>query len=498
MKRIRILIIFSFIIILSFASCSPKEETIETTETYESTAAIETVTEQTKYEVSYLPDVSYDGYVFRVLSCAYPNGFSIMTLADAEEQSGEIINDAIYLRNLEIEQEYGITFKADYANEFFNMTQQLKKSVLGGSDDYDLNMLICRDAFSVAQEGMIVPVEDMPYADISQPWYVQTINEALTIGNKLYFAYSDDAINLFEWTNLVLFNKSYADSYSLGDLYELVRSGKWTIEKFFACAKSVVTDLDGDGKYNDLDLLGIISQNDFYYPSFWVSSDLDTVQKDKDDIPFLAVDGNEKFFKLLTDIVNYTTEDGIFFDTFSHTPVSINKGTGDEQRVAGHVLFANGVSLFEVTNVGALQSMREMDNDFGILPIPKYDEAQQNYRSRTIDGWLYCVPMTNSDLERTSVIMEAMAVGAKNIIVPAYYEVALKEKYTRDLDSKEMFELIYNTRAFDMGDVYWMDAIRNVYVPEMIRGNTEFVSITEKRLGSMNKVIADAIEALAS
>jgi hypothetical protein len=50
-----------------------------------------------------------------------------------------------------------------------------------------------------------------------------------------------------------------------------------------------------------------------------------------------------------------------------------------------------------------------------------------------------------------------------------------------------MFNLIYNTHAFDMGDVYWMDAIRNTYVSVLTAGKTDFASATQKKLVSINK-----------
>lgn len=484
-------IILLFVMFLTVVSCSDNTSAEETSDNASQVAE----TSDSLYTTD-LPACDFNGYVFRMVSCTYPNGFSIVTLADSEKQTGDLINDAIYTRNTIIEEDYNIVFEATYADQFFDMTDQFRKSVTSSSDDFDLNMLICRDAFTLAQQDMIVTVDRLPYVDITQPWYVHTINDELSIAGKLFFAYSDDAINLFEWTNLVLFNKKMAQDFNISNLYGMVRDGTWTVDALFLTARSVIADLNGDNVCNDNDRLGIISEYDFYYPAFWIGAGLKTVQKDSDDIPYLAVEDNDSFYTMLTELCSVTEEKGMFFDMFSDKTVTLNKGTGDEQRIAGHTLFANGVSLLHITNVGTLQSMRAMDDDFGILPMPKYTVEQESYHSRTIDGWLYCVPVTNTDLERTSIIMEAMAVGAKNYMVPAYYETALKEKYTRDPDSEEMFDLIYNTRAFDMGDVYWMDAIRNTYVGVLTAGKTDFVSATQKKLASMNKVINDAIEAI--
>ena len=218
------------------------------------------------------------------------------------------------------------------------------------------------------------------------------------------------------------------------------------------------------------------------------------MRKNADDLPYFAADGDESFISLLTDVTEKSQKEGVLFDMFNVQTVTVPLGTGDERRLTGHTLFANNMSLFEVTNVGALQSIRDMESDFGILPMPKYDEKQENYISRTIDGWLYCVPMSNTELEMTSVIMEEMAIGAKNYIVPAYYNVALRDKYTRDADSVEMLDIVYNTRAFDMGDVFWLFDIRNVFVNIMRTGGTGFASVIESNLTKINDTIEKAID----
>jgi hypothetical protein len=136
----------------------------------------------------------------------------------------------------------------------------------------------------------------------------------------------------------------------------------------------------------DNDRLGIISDSDYYYPAFWMGAGLKSVQKDSDDITHLAVEDNDSFYTMLTKLYSVTEEKSMFFGMFSDKTVTLNKGTGDEQRIAGHTLFANGVSLFHITNVGALQSILAMDDDFVILPMPKYTEQQESYHSRTTNG----------------------------------------------------------------------------------------------------------------
>ena len=102
-----------------------------------------------------------------------------------------------------------------------------------------------------------------------------------------------------------------------------------------------------------------------------------------------------------------------------------------------------------------------MTDDFGIVPNPKLNEEQDGYHSRVIDGWLYVVPNTNTRLDMTSVILEALAIESRNYVFDAYYEQSLKNRYTNDPNAKEMLALISSTRTIDLGDTVWQADIRN-------------------------------------
>ena len=97
-----------------------------------------------------------------------------------------------------------------------------------------------------------------------------------------------------------------------------------------------------------------------------------------------------------------------------------------------------------------------MDTNFGILPVPKIFENTEEYAS-TVNVHTACalaIPMTAIEIDRTTIIMEAMAAESKYLLNPAYYEVSLKTKHSRDDESSEMLDLILTNRVIDIGDVY--------------------------------------------
>ena len=205
------------------------------------------IPEKIVYKADYLPEADYGGYEFRIV--CFPSDFSGMyTSSVIEEESGDRVNDAIFRRNRIIEEKYNIIFKQISNTDLWDLRPMFLKSVLSDSDDFDTCMMISWYAWEQALQGTVAPVKDLPYLDISQPWYVQDVNKQRTIAGKAFLAYSDECVNMLEQTESVLFNKKLLTDTDLEDPYNLVRENKWTVEKFFDMAKSTVFDLNGDGQ----------------------------------------------------------------------------------------------------------------------------------------------------------------------------------------------------------------------------------------------------------
>ena len=458
------------------------------------TETAETAASSVKYVADYLPDKTFGGYEFRMVILARGQ-FDFITEADVEEETGDTVYDAIYKRNRQIEEKYDIKFKQSTVSEYPALTSTFKKSTAAGSDDFDLCMIISRDAWAQALTGTIVPVNKLPYLDISQPWYAHDVNSEITIDGKLYFAYSDECLNMFEQTLSVLFNKKLIEDFALDNVYNLVKENKWTIDKFFEMSKGIVADLDGDGVMADTDRYGILSQNDLLYPCFWVSSGIKTVSKDADDLLVFTGD-SEKLYGVLEKVYqNIHGGEKLFFDAFSDKITSYQNQGGDDARRVSGMQFQDNLGLFYVACVGMIPTLRSMETDFGILPFPKHDETQEKYYSRVIDGWISCVPNTAPDLERTSIIMEALAVESRNNTIPAYFETALRTKHTRDDESQDMLDIIHANRTMDLGDTFYMDPVRNIYAGVLNAKKDNFVSAVEKALNSVNKALGKANEA---
>lgn len=398
-----------------------------------------------------LGSFNFGGEAFSVLTRVTPLFYPYL---DKNEETGDVLDDAVYKRNRSLEERFNFVLTEQYYDYAVEGNDYPRKFLISGDDTYDMFIGRCVHMFNYAAEGMIVPVEDIPYLNFEKPYWNDQLYSDLEVQGTHYFAVSDFNISALDFTHAMLFNKKLAEDYQIGDLYETVRQGKWTYDKFAEIAKLTVNDLDGNTEMNELDQYGYTSLVKQVMPSFWIASGSVTITKDTEGALVYTAMSDERLIEVFQKIYDITWNDNIWHRNIeTYAPA-----TSDAELK----LFKNGQAMF--TNASCFQittMMRDSETEFGILPYPKYNEAQEKYYSRIEGAELFGIPKTNTDLEMTGVILEALACASHNEVIPAYYDVALKVKYTRDEESAEMLDIIFENRVFDFGDTIFCDQLRD-------------------------------------
>ncbi len=419
----------------SMAACGGTST--ETTVSTDTAAADTTPVETEKPDpLAHLETKDYEGYDFRMLIRDSKDWIGDMI---AEEMTGEVVNDAVFKRNTETAERYNIILSHTPSSNS-NYETDAKPIILAGEDAYDLVIPHPRVAHQYANEGLIMDWNDIEYVDLSQPWWDQDAVQSFQMPGGLFCMIGDISYQCVGMSNAMLFNKDYFDENSLEYPYEMVKEGKWTLDVFMNMAETYSRDVDGDGAFTDKDIYG-------YATFYWIgpiqafySSGARVIDKNSDDYAFSVYNERsitmfEKYFALLNS--PYTVLDSSAQDSFTCTT------TG---------LFRDGRSLFTDVNVSLVLSLREMENEFGILPWPKLEESDAEYWSNVDAGTnLFTIPITNSDLDRTGHILETLAILGREYVIPAYYDVALKTRDSRDMESAEMLDIIVQNRVFDLG-----------------------------------------------
>lgn len=453
----------------------PVDGTAVMTGTTDTTA----VTETENIYANDLGDYDFGGDVFTMYT---RDVLTIHDNMDTEATDGSTINDELYARNARLEEKYNFTF-AEVLEE--NTTDKARTAVIAGEDTYDIITTRCVYAFNYALEGLLYPVTDLPHIDLSKPYWDEELTDAVSIGNTRYFAVGAYNLSGYDFTHLLAFNKEIA-SHNDFDIYSEVRNGTWTYAKMQEMMKAVVSDTDGDGDMDEYDRYGLLSSSKQILPNFWIAANETSIDFDANDYPVYSLVSDERFTGIFEKIFDLVYENDVWYVNNTNQNVPAEQVT----------MFINGQSLFIDMGAFYLEDLRTMDTDFGLIPYPKYDEAQDAYYSRIEGCEQTCIPVTNGTLEMTSVILEAMASDSAQNLVPAYYDVLLKGKHTRDNESEEMLEVIFGNRVFDWGDTIWCEQLRDgKFYPMMYQNKRDLASTAKSMEKTMTKLINETIEA---
>jgi hypothetical protein len=310
----------------------------------------------------------------------------------------------------------------------------------------------------------------VPNIDFGKPWWNIQSNETLSINKKVFLTVSDLII---PEPNVIFFNKSIVKDYELEDPYKVARDGKWTYDKIYEIAKGAAKDIDGNGIWDDKDQYGYVTQLDWNYHSVPNSAGIKLADKDSNG-RFVLTDQIEKLHSVLESVNNLANDPTV---TFAYSPGILSGG-----RYISPLPLSTGRALFHSDPLPEAYRYRELDFDYGILPWPKYEEAQAKYQHFSHNGFIVVLQTASqNDLEKIGIITEALSAESYKYCVSAYKEVLLGEKLTRDADSVEMLDLIYDTMVFDIGRTYLVgDPIQEACVNLLKKKSTDFASVYEK------------------
>ena len=156
--------------------------------------------------------------------------------------------------------------------------------------------------------------------------------------------------------------------------------------------------------------------------------------------------------------------------------------------------FANGTYLtyFAFTS-SAATAFNNLEFDYGVLPLPKYDEAQENYTSL---GWSHIMMIPNTaDADFTGLVTEWMSYYGNKLIRPKFYDSLMSVRFAQDEETVDMLDIIFNNRVYDLGDTVWGDKLRDGVFKEMFTNNDRAISSKFESMRTvMEKTISDAVK----
>ena len=434
-----------------------------------------------------LPDIRFDDYEFRILNIDQESMWWAIVNASAESEIGEVVNDAIYKRNVNMEEKYGFKIR-EIAVAAGALNSNVKKSVNAGGDDYDLICPVSNTIGGLIADGLFVDLNTIPHIDLEKPWWNKSLSYNFSIGNKLYFTMSDLLLTDDENVAILMYNKKMAADLGIDSaevLYDTVEAGEWTYDKMASLGKAAIKDINGNGKHDGEDSFGLIIV-DWASRALVGSSGEAIALKDENDIPYLSCKG-ERFVEVYDKVRDILA------------PRDLSARENNDFSGLTEVMFVNDKGLMCIQVLSCVRLYKDMGSDFAVLPLPKFNEVQEKYTSYYLWATGVAVPVTSTNLERTGVILEALTAESRLTVVPAYYEVAMAAKYLRDEKSFRMLDIILENRMSDIAlEVYNWGSFTANYNGSLFKADGNFTSLLEKNEGKIQTAMEKTINAYAA
>lgn len=493
MVKKNLAVLLTIALLLPLASCgnnerndatdTPKAQNTHSTDT---TASTETETERT----SGLPDRDFEGANFHFYVMGKErnaNNYSVEIYS--AEQNGEVINDAVYNRNITLAEKYNFTISETPSGSGEEMGNTINKLAQSGDDTYQVAMLSLMESASIIPKNVLYNLNEVENLDLSQDWWDGTIAKDLSIGGKLFNAMGDINIMDNNATWAVFFNKKLMEDNRFAMPYDTVREGKWTYDAFYTMSSAVAQDLDGNGQMDDNDLWGTVGAGENTAFLFFSSGE-HFVVKDENDMPVIQTP---------TDRVYSVIEAVLRIQQDKNSTLVVERAKSTYANIWSDLIrgnFRNDLSLFYVAGLLTYTLMREMESEYGLLPLPKLDEAQNSYWTTINHGncSTATIPISNQNAADTGFVLEAMSFESMKTLTPAYFDVALQRKYMSDEESRDMLAIILENRTIDPSVAYNWGGLFNTVSGLTTTQNADFASKFAKTEPSIQTAMNKFIE----
>jgi hypothetical protein len=446
----------------------------------------ETVAETTR-ETSSLPEeMDFEGREFRII---LPTPVRVYEECIVEEETGDSIIDALYKRNLRVEEKYNVTLTQ---TENSNPSGAVSTSIKAGDNAYELVIDTLANIRNQSSQNAFMDLYQTPYIseDLTKSWWDQALIRDLSINGKLYFQAGDIIMKDKLRIALMFFNKDMFKEMNLEFPYKYVYDGTWTIDKLSEITKDANRDINGDGVMDQYDQWGYMSQHEASF-HFYGSAGEKTVTINSEGVPEITI-GNPRSVEVIQKLLT------VFTDGVSMFHADEIKGVSDVWITASEYFQENRFLIRSSVFEPVVRDLRAMPTDFGLVPSVKYDESQENYYAWVeVNGHYVAIP-NNADAEFSGFITEALAYESGDTLKPAFYDLCLRSKVLRDDESEGMLDIIFKGKVYDIGYIYNLGQLPG-FVTSLVRSkSTDFTSKYEAISASTENAVQKFIDSYAS
>ena len=441
-------------------------------------------TEKTEDETPYVETLEkrdLEGYTYRIVA---QHTASLPNFADSKEFTGEVVNDAIITRNHAVAERLNIEISdISYENRVTLMTD-VAKTILAGDDAYDLVITSFSEGINtMVTQNCFLDLTTVPHLTLESERWNKSVTENMRIDGRQFFTTGVVSASFFLTPQTVIFNKRLAADNNLPDLYECALEGKWTVDMMNTCMKGIAQDLNGNGQMDPTDDRYAFVVEGTLGNALYMAGGLTAVSADEDGKWTINIDSEES--------INLIDKCAAIFNDPSEVYTDLNASNTElyfSVFTEGRSLFTSGIILH------AVSKYRDMQDDFGILPIPVFNEGDP-YRT-ACNTWApsgIAIPLTCQDTEKIGLITETLAAYSYDFIAPAMIEKTLG-KVARDSASYQIMMTLYDTAEYDFNTIMNFSGTSELLRAAVIGAEENFTSVYQKNKASAEKALEKFIK----
>ena len=408
--------------------------------TTEAEATTESPYDEDGYLKSSLPDeLDFGGETVTVLwwnDVEQPEFF-------VEQTNGELINDAIWQRNANVEEKMGVKLawvdiKGQYNSDGQNYANHVGNMYASGDTTYDLMSAHSRTMALTAMSGYCAEMTKLEHLDFDMPWWPEVMLDTATINEKLYFVTGDVSTNSIHQMYVMFYNKDALGSREgLLEPAQHVDNGTWTMETLFTMTSGLYQDLNNDQKANKDDFFGFTSLN-WHFDAIYYGCGMTMLEKDPDPAKLLKIADDwtsEKAITLGESVGEWIKKGDAYLDSTNYAKI-----------------FVNGNSLLVMARHHDIASIiADAGFKYGIVPMPKYNQDQEKHITCVGNPVsLYSIYALSKDANRAAAVLECWASEAYRTTTPAVFETTFKLRLSETSTESRMYDLIRNGVTFDL------------------------------------------------
>lgn len=386
-------------------------------------------------------------------------------LEDFDESDPTVgaVDSKVYGRNCLVEENLGVLILPTAIDDGI-ISNTLYNDLLSGVSSFDI--LCGYQAFdtAIAVAGLLANFNDLErldadYVALEQDYWSQSYNEALSYKNKMFWITGDLSLRYLggmycTFVNLDLYRANFEETY--GSIYSVVDDMGWDLDLMMTMSKTIWSDTDLSGKADEGDIvIGFITEGKDMLDGMSIGAGVNFSERDENGNITLTFTDNSKTAKAFS--FTQKMHDFFYGDYGCYVPAKFNHSA------TSMTIFASGKALFTHDKIYQAENYLTDMKNYGIIPSPMLDGEQTAYRAAIHDGCtLFGLYKQSDSLPAAAATLEAMAAISHTEVTPAYYDEALKFRYSRDPQSAKMIDLIRDSVYIDFG-FGWGKSLNNLH-----------------------------------